>query len=188
MVKLINENSVIKESAAEKDLYDDLYSYADRHWATSRWTKSNVEKYLKRQQDFRRMNDSDFYKVISKVNKAFKKDRKIKNDPYCDSSYKNESIHPKRRSRRMNEIIVPVQSKEEIDDLIERLENMWWRENNIIQALSISFSDDNLDRLLDSPYFAENKNDIIDNLDELISKADEIKQLAEYARNILKKN
>lgn len=101
---------------------------------------------------------------------------------------KNESIGSKRRSRRINEIAVPTQSKEEIDDLIERLENMWWRESNIIQALSISFSDDNLDRLLDSPYFAEKKNDIIDDLDEMISKADEIKQYAEYARNILKKN
>ena len=101
---------------------------------------------------------------------------------------RNESIGSKRKSRRINEIAVPTQSKEEIDDLIERLENMWWRESNIIQALSISFSDDNLDRLLDSPYFAEKKNDIIDELNEMISKADEIKQYAEYARNILKKN
>ena len=100
----------------------------------------------------------------------------------------NESIGHKRRSRRMNEIIVPVQSKEEIDDLIERLENMWWKESNIIQALSIDFSDNNLDRLLDSPYFAEKKNDIIDGLDELVSKAGQIKNYAEYARNILKKN
>ena len=101
---------------------------------------------------------------------------------------RNESFSSECRSRRMNEIAVPVQSKEEIDDLIERLENMWWRESNIIQALSISFSDDNLDRLLDSPYFAEKKDDIIDGLDELISKAGQIKNYAEYARNILKKN
>lgn len=101
---------------------------------------------------------------------------------------RNESFGSKRRSRRMDEIIVPTQSKEEIDDLIERLEDMWWRESNIIQALSISFSDSNLDRLLDSPYFAEKKNDIIDELDELISKAYQIKNDAEYARNILKKN
>lgn len=106
----------------------------------------------------------------------------------CMTINRDESIGSKRRSRRINEIAVPTQSKEEIDDLIERLESMWWRESNIIQALSISFSDDNLDRLLDSPYFAEKKNDIIDDLDEMISKADEIKQYAEYARNILKKN
>ena len=136
MVKRIN--SVIKESAAEKDLYDDLYSYADRNWATSRWTKSNVEKYLKRQQDFRRMNDSDFYKVISKVNKAFKKDRKIKSDPYCDSSYKNESMNTGRRTRRMNESNGAINDLEfyvaQIHDLADELARFSEEAANVVNG------------------------------------------------------
>ena len=59
MIKLF-----ISESAADKDLYDDLYSYADEYRMTSRWTKDNVEKYLKRQKNFRRMSDADFDKMV----------------------------------------------------------------------------------------------------------------------------
>ena len=86
MVKL-----TIVESVADKDLYDDLYSYADEYRMTSRWTKDNVEKYLKRQKDFRRMSDADFDKVVAKVNKDFKRKKKVKSDPYSETSYKTES-------------------------------------------------------------------------------------------------
>lgn len=84
--------AVIRESAAEKDLYDDLYSYADQYRMTSRWTKANVEKYLERQKNFRRMSDADFQKVVDKVNKDFKRKKKVKSFPYDSNSYKNESF------------------------------------------------------------------------------------------------
>ncbi|MBO7212360.1 MAG: hypothetical protein J6V44_15340 [Methanobrevibacter sp.] len=86
----------IRESAAEKDLYDDLYSYADQYRMTSRWTKANVEKYLERQKNFRRMSDADFQKVVDKVNKDFKRKKKVKSFPYDSNSYKTESIRRKR--------------------------------------------------------------------------------------------
>lgn len=76
-------------SAAEKDLYDDLYSYADQYRMTSRWTKEIVTKYLERQKSFRRMSDSDFQKVVDRVNRDFKRKKKVKSDPYSDMSYKS---------------------------------------------------------------------------------------------------
>jgi hypothetical protein len=107
MIKL-----TIIESAADKDLYDDLYSYADEYRMTSRWTKDNVEKYLKRQKDFRRMSDADFDKVVAKVNKDFKRKKKVKSDPYSETSYKIES---KRFniSKRLHEQDVEIEVKHE---------------------------------------------------------------------------
>ena len=91
-----SNGGTIRESVAEKDLYDDLYSYADQYRMTSRWTKANVEKYLERQKNFRRMSDADFQKVVDKVNKDFKRKKKVKSFPYDSNSYKTESIRRKR--------------------------------------------------------------------------------------------
>ena len=99
----------------------------------------------------------------------------------------NESMRQRNKPRRMNELLVPTASNDEIKDLIERLYDMYYKEYNIEQALSMTFGDTNMDRLLDSQYFLEHKDKLIDELDEIIFEADQIKRNARYARNILKK-
>lgn len=79
-------------SAAAKDLYNDLYKYAKEYRFTSRWTADGVKKYLKRQQDFRRMSDAEFYGVVEKVNKDFKRKEKVKSYPYSEDSYKSDDV------------------------------------------------------------------------------------------------
>ena len=125
----------IRESAAEKDLYDDLYSYADQYRMTSRWTKANVEKYLERQKNFRRMSDADFQKVVDKVNKDFKRKKKVKSFPYDSNSYKTESIRRKRlKEDSLDDFVKPNIEKRyiwplyddsayEISEIIEKYQN-----------------------------------------------------------------
>jgi len=125
----------IRESAAEKDLYDDLYSYADQYRMTSRWTKTNVEKYLERQKNFRRMSDVDFQKVVDKVNKDFKRKKKVKSFPYDSNSYKTESIRRKRiKEDSWDDFVKPNIEKRyiwplyedsayEISEIIEKYQN-----------------------------------------------------------------
>ena len=125
----------IIESAAEKDLYDDLYSYADQYRMTSRWTKANVEKYLERQKNFRRMSDADFQKVVDKVNKDFKRKKKVKSFPYNSNSYKTESIRRKRiKEDSWDDFVKPNIEKRyiwplyedsayEISEIIEKYQN-----------------------------------------------------------------
>lgn len=125
----------IIESAAEKDLYDDLYSYADQYRMTSRWTKANVENYLERQKNFRRMSDADFQKVVDKVNKDFKRKKKVKSFPYDSNSYKTESIRRKRlKEDSLDDFVRPNIEKRyiwplyedsayEISEIIEKYQN-----------------------------------------------------------------
>ena len=106
--------TILNESARDKDLYNDLYRYADEYRFTSRWTRSNVERYLKRQKDFRGMSDLDFDKVVAKVNKDFKRKNKVKSDPYSETSYKAESVRNRigKRLRENDEYI--YKSREEL--------------------------------------------------------------------------
>lgn len=145
MIKLF-----ISESAADKDLYDDLYSYADEYRMTSRWTKDNVEKYLKRQKNFRRMSDADFDRIVAKVNKDFKRKKKVKSEPYSETSYKTESA--KRRTGKKSRVTegaiydlkeITGYDAEEIfrDDYYEDLEELWNNAEDIDDFIYDCFSE-----------------------------------------------
>ena len=87
MVRMLKEGSSI-----HKELYSDLLDYAEKHRMTSRWTESNVKKYLDRLKKMYDVNDSTFQSTLKKVNADYKKKNKVKSDPYSDSSYKKESL------------------------------------------------------------------------------------------------
>ena len=75
-----------------KELYSDLYDYADKHRMTSRWTADNVMKYLDRAKKFYDISDEVFDYTLSKVNADYKRKNKVKSDPYSEKSYKTESV------------------------------------------------------------------------------------------------
>lgn len=73
------------------EVYDDLYKYADEYRFTSKWTKDNVETKLSRTKRMFNLSDTEFNKIIDKVNKDFKHKNNVKSNPYDKNSYKAES-------------------------------------------------------------------------------------------------
>ena len=92
MIRKLNENKSV-------EVYNDLYDYADNYRFTNRWTKSNVDKKLNGVKRLFNLSDTELDKIVSKVNKDFKRKNKVKSDPYADNSYKTESKSLKRNSK-----------------------------------------------------------------------------------------
>ena len=98
------------------EVYDDLYSYADEYRFTTKWTKTNVETKLDRIKRMFNLSDIELNKIISKVNKDYKRKNKVKSDPYSDSSYKAESYSRTRlRENNSDSEYTYIKSKEVLD-------------------------------------------------------------------------
>ena len=81
----------------DKEIYDDLYEFADNWCYTTKWTKADVENKLNRTKRMYGINDSELNKVLAKVNKDFKRKKSAKTDPYSDAAYKTSDVNSSRR-------------------------------------------------------------------------------------------
>ena len=81
----------------DKEIYDDLYEFADNWCYTTKWTKADVENKLNRTKRMYGINDTELNKVLTKVNKDFKRKKSAKTDPYSDAAYKTSDINSSRR-------------------------------------------------------------------------------------------
>jgi hypothetical protein len=81
----------------DKEIYDDLYEFADNWCYTTKWTKADVENKLNRTKRMYGINDSELNKVLAKVNKDFKRKKSAKTDPYSDAAYKTSAVNSSRR-------------------------------------------------------------------------------------------
>lgn len=81
----------------DKEIYDDLYEFADNWCYTTKWTKSDVENKLNRTKRMYGINDTELNKVLAKVNKDFKRKKSVKHDPYSDAVYKTSDVNSSRR-------------------------------------------------------------------------------------------
>ena len=82
----------------DKEIYDDLYAYADEWRFTTRWTKENVvDQKLNRLKKLYMLSDAEMDKIIAKVNKDFKRKNQVKTDPYSDAAYKTAAVNSSRR-------------------------------------------------------------------------------------------
>lgn len=112
----------IKESKTN-EIYDDLYSYADKYRFTTRWTKDNVENYLVKIKRMYALSDRELTDVISKVNTDFKRKNKVKSDPYAETSYKIEKLRIKEENENSNSRIRNSYNRicNEYKDVLEKL-------------------------------------------------------------------
>lgn len=124
-----------------KELYSDLYDYADKHRMTSRWTASNVLKYLDRAKKFYDISDEVFDSTLSKVNADYKKKNKVKSDPYSEKSYKTESV-----KRGMNESYTIETVNEVCEHLKEDIDKISYMVNKYPDNYNM---DDLVSRLID---------------------------------------
>ena len=81
----------------DKEIYDDLYEFADNWCYTTKWTKADVENKLNRTKRMYGINDSELNKVLAKVNKDFKRKKSTKTDPYSEAAYKTSDVNSSRR-------------------------------------------------------------------------------------------
>lgn len=77
--KIITGLNTIDESV-NKELYGDLYAYAENYRYTNKWTDDNVKAYLAKQKKL--WGEDVLLDTLDKVNKDFKKKNKVKSDPY----------------------------------------------------------------------------------------------------------
>lgn len=90
--------------------------------------------------------------------------------------------------KRLNEILLSFDSAADILSLINSLYGMGDKESDFIaNIVSTSLSDSGIEKLTKSEYFSENKKDIIDALDYLISKTSAVIADCKYARTLIKK-
>lgn len=105
----------------DKEIYDDLYEFADNWCYTTKWTKADVENKLNRTKRMYGINDTELNKVLAKVNKDFKRKKSVKHDPYSDAVYKTSDVNSSRR--RLN-------SSKDTDALITEAVNLQPEYNN----------------------------------------------------------
>lgn len=74
----------------DKEIYDDLYEFADRWCYTTKWTKADVDNKLNRTKRMYGINDTELNKVLAKVNKDFTRKKSAKTNPYSDAAYKTD--------------------------------------------------------------------------------------------------
>lgn len=81
----------------DKEIYDDLYEFADNWCYTTKWTQADVENKLNRTKRMYGINDTELNKVLAKVNKDFKRKKSAKTDPYSETAYKTSDVNSSRR-------------------------------------------------------------------------------------------
>ena len=104
----------------DKEIYDDLYAYADEWRFTTRWTKENVvDQKLNRLKKLYMLSDAEMDKIIAKVNKDFKRKNQVKTDPYSDTAYKTSDVNSSRRRLNCGEsygwVVDPSEAQEAYD-------------------------------------------------------------------------
>ena len=81
-----------------------------------------------------------------------------------------------------------VFTEQDIKNLIFRLDGMWYKESDVVVGLTDSLSHKNIERILGSPYLSESYlNDIIKQLEDIVSAANVIRADAKDIIKILKK-
>ena len=103
----------------DKEIYDDLYEFADNWCYTTKWTKADVENKLNRTKRMYGINDTELNKVLAKVNKDFKRKKSAKTDPYSDAAYKTSDVNSSRRRLNCGEsygwVVDPSEAQEAYD-------------------------------------------------------------------------
>lgn len=78
-------------------------------------------------------------------------------------------------------------TEQDIKDLIRRLENLWYKESDVVVGLSDYLSFKNIERILGSHLSESDLNSIIEQLEYIVSTSNTIRADAQYIIKILKK-
>ena len=109
----------------DKEIQDDLYEFADNWCYTTKWTKADVENKLNRTKRMYGINDNELNKVLTKVNKDFKRKKSAKTDPYSDAAYKTSDVNSSRRRLNCGEsygwVVDPSEAQEAYDFACEAI-------------------------------------------------------------------
>lgn len=80
-----------------------------------------------------------------------------------------------------------VFTEQDIKDLIRHLENLWYKESDVVVGLSDHLSYKNIERILYSHLSESDLNKIIEQLEYIVSTSNTIRADAQYIIKILKK-
>lgn len=78
-------------------------------------------------------------------------------------------------------------TEQDIKDLIRHLENLWYKESDVVVGLSDHLSFKNIERILGSHLSESDINNIIEQLEYIVSTANTINVDAKYIIKTLKK-